>query len=559
MHVVQRSKKAWVIAVVSVLVAGPLLGAEVPFSRGVNLTEWFQVSGLRAIQFTKFTKQDLINIQSLGCDVIRLPINLHAMTNGAPDYTPDPLFLGFLDEVVDWAEELEIHLILDNHSFDPASDTDPNIGEILVPVWTQMAEHFKDRSEYLYYEVLNEPHGIADEVWNDIQTQVVGAIREVDRTHTIIVGPAGWNSYHNLRYMPSYAGSNVIYTFHFYDPFLFTHQGASWTNPTMEVLAGVPFPYDADLMPVCPGDLAGTWVEGSLNISYPADGTVARVKELIDIAVGFRSRRDAPPLFCGEFGVYIPNSDNADRVYWYSVVREYLEEKGIAWTSWDYTGGFGLFERDGNDSFEHDLNVPLVEALGLVAPEQSEWVMEPETRGFELYTDYIATGVQASSWVGDGAVDYYCELDPAEGQYCISWTGSNRYSQIGFDFQPDKDLSVLVADGYCIDFWIRGDTPGSALDIRFMDTNTGPDDHAWRMRMTIEEDWATWDGSWQHVQIPLADFTEHGAWDGVWFTPEGLYDWTAVDRFEIVSEHHDLAGIGFWFDRLQVLNSGRRR
>ena len=106
----------------------PLFASELPFRRGVNLTSWFQSSGPRQIQFTKFTRQDLVNIRSLGCDVIRLPINLHAMTGGPPEYTLDPLFLEFLDPVVDWAEELQIHLILDNHSFDPAGDTDPNVG-----------------------------------------------------------------------------------------------------------------------------------------------------------------------------------------------------------------------------------------------------------------------------------------------------------------------------------------------------------------------------------------------------------------------------------------------
>ncbi|UCD49765.1 MAG: glycoside hydrolase family 5 protein [Phycisphaerales bacterium] len=552
-----RHQIVWGITV-ALLLARPLSGAEAPFSRGVNLTGWFQASGPRAIQFTKFGKQDLVNIQSLGCDVIRLPINLHAMTSGAPDYTPDPLFLGFLDQVVDWAEELEIHLILDNHSFDPASGTDPNIGDILVPVWTQMAEHFKDRSEFLHYEILNEPHDIEDAVWNGIQTRVIGAIRKVDRTHTIIVGPAGWNSYNSLQHMSPHRDTNLIYTFHFYDPFLFTHQGATWTNPSMESLAGVPFPYYADLMPACPEDLEGSWVEGALNISYVREGTVARAKERIGIAAEFQAQRDVP-LFCGEFGVYLRNSDDAERVYWYSIVRECLEEKGIAWTTWDYTGGFGLFERDGNDSFAHDLNVPLVEALGLTAPEQSEFVREPETEGFELYTDYIASGVQASSYVGDGALDYYDALNPAEGRYCLSWTGSTRYHHVGFGFKPTKDLSVLVAHDFCLDFWIRGDTPGSSLDVRFMDTDTGPDDHPWRMRMTIDEHWAAWDGTWQHVQIPLADFTEHGAWEGTWFNAQGLFDWTAVDRVEIVSEHHDLTGITFWFDHLQVLRPSPRR
>jgi len=64
---------------------GAKVNMEVPFHRGVNLTGWFQADSPRQIQFTKFTKQDFLDIKSLGCDVIRLPINLHFMTSGAPD------------------------------------------------------------------------------------------------------------------------------------------------------------------------------------------------------------------------------------------------------------------------------------------------------------------------------------------------------------------------------------------------------------------------------------------------------------------------------------------
>ncbi|MBL0741978.1 hypothetical protein [Chryseolinea lacunae] len=59
--------------------------AQVPFSKGVNLTSWFQALGPRQIQFTRFTRKDFERIKSLGCDAIRLPINLHTMTSGAPD------------------------------------------------------------------------------------------------------------------------------------------------------------------------------------------------------------------------------------------------------------------------------------------------------------------------------------------------------------------------------------------------------------------------------------------------------------------------------------------
>ena len=340
----------------------PLTAQETPFSRGVNLTGWFQVSGPQQIKFTRYTKKDFEQIQSLGCDVIRLPINLHSMTNGAPDYILDTLFLGFLDTVVDWAEELKMHLILDNHTFDPAVNTSPAIGPILEKVWTQMANHYKDRSNLIYYEILNEPHGIGDVQWNTIQQNIVDVIRAADQEHTIIVGPAGWNSYNNLAAMPVYDDDNLIYTFHFYDPFLFTHQGASWVDPSMAPLAGVPFPYAAGEMPGLPSSLAGTWVGDAYN-NYANDGTIAKVKELIDIAIQFKTARNVP-IFCGEFGVYIPNSNQEDRVFWYQIVREYLELHQISWTSWDYHGGFGLHGKRSKG-----LNIPLLEALGLTVPK----------------------------------------------------------------------------------------------------------------------------------------------------------------------------------------------
>ncbi len=529
---------------------------ETPFHRGVNLTGWLQVGSPREIQFTRFTKQDLINIKGLGCDVIRLPINLHFMTDGEPNYTIDPLFFYFLDQIVDWTEELELHLILDNHTFDVDSDTAPDIDKVLVPVWSQMAEHYKDRSPLLYYEILNEPHGISDNRWAQIQQEVINAIRAVDPTHTIVVTGAGWGSYNNLQYLPVYGDDNLIYSFHFYDPFLFTHQGAGWTDPSMVPLAGVPFPYGVDDMPSCPPELQGTWVESSLS-GYSSDGTIKRVKERIDIAADFRDRRQIP-VFCGELGVYMRNSNDEHRVHWYEVVRTYLEEKGVAWTMWDYQGGFGLFEAGTNELFEHDLNIPLVEALDLTAPEQTPFVMTPDVGGFPIYTDYMAPRVSGFGWLSQGTLDYYWDIDPAEGLYCIHCTGISRYNTIGFDFRPNKDLTLLVQRGGCLVLWICGDTPGAQVEIRFVDTKTDdPDDHPWRMGTTIDGKIAAWNGLWQQVRIPLEDLTERGSWDDAWFNPRGDYDWSAVDRFEIVSEHHDWVGMNFWFDDIRVTGSSR--
>lgn len=533
------------------LLSCTLSGQDAPFTKGVNLTNWFQVGNAKQIQFSKYTKQDFENIQGLGCDVIRLPINLHFMTDGAPDYVLDPLFLSFLDEAVNWAEELGLHLILDNHTFNPAEDTDPNIGDILEKVWIQMATHFKDRSDLVYYEVLNEPHGISDALWNSIQQQIVTAIRTIDTRHTIVIGPASWNSYNNLSAMPIYQDDNLLYTFHFYDPFIFTHQGASWVGPSMEPLADVPFPYEASMMPSFPSALNGSWIQSAFN-NYNEDGQLSAVKSLIDIAVDFRSARNVP-IYCGEFGVYIPNSQQEDRVYWYAEVRKYLEEQNIAWTMWDYHGGFGLFNAGGNDLFEHDVNTDLVAALGLNVPTQTAYEIKPDTVGFYIYSDYIGENIFEASY-NEGEIDFYNTNLPNNDSYSLFWTDAKQYNNIGFDFKPDKDLSYLLANDFALDFYVKGDTPGTSFDIRFIDTKTIiPNDRPWRMGLTISDNNpVSWDNTWQHVHIPLRDFMELGAWDDGWFNPIGAFDWSAVDRIEIVAEQAALAGTELWFDNIQL-------
>lgn len=521
---------------------------EVPFTRGINLTNWFQTGSPQQIQLGKYTQEDFENIKSLGCDVIRLPINLHAMTNGTPNYQLDPLFLEFLDHAVDLAETSGMYLILDNHTFDPAVGTDPNIGFILEKVWSQMAEHYKDRTELLMYEVLNEPHDISDQQWNDIQQGVVDAIRAVDDQHFIVIGPAGWNSFHNLDAMPVYTQEKLIYTFHFYDPFIFTHQGATWVDPSMAPLGQVPFPYSSQEMPQFPSSLSGTWIETAFN-DYIQTGTVSDVKRMIDIAVDFRDSRNVP-IYCGEFGAYIPNSDNQDRVNYYEVVRSYLEEKDIAWTMWDYHGGFGLFKEGGNGLFDHNLNVELLEALGFEVPAQTPFVKQPETTGFLVYTDFIEGSILESS-SGESQINFYSTDSPNNGEYCIKWEESARYQNVGFDLSPNKDLSQLVDNGYALDFIFRGTAP-VAFDLRFVDSDQGTEDHPWRMNYKIDETVVDYDSRWHHLHIPLSSFYEGGAWEGEFYPAEDKFDWADIDRLEIVAEHADLRSTRLWFDNIII-------
>ncbi len=72
------------------------------------------------------------------------------------------------------------------------------------------------------------------------------------------------------------------------------------------------------------------------------------------------------------------------------------------------------------------------------------------------------------------------------------------------------------------------------------------------MGTPIDESVAAWDGPWRCVRIPLPDLRGRGSCDNDWFSPRGRHDWSAVDQFEIIAEHHALTGMDFWFDVIRV-------
>ena len=171
-----------------------------------------------------------------------------------------------------------------------------------------------------------------------------------------------------------------------------------------------------------------------------------------------------------------------------------------------------------------------------------------------MYTDYVGENIDNASYDA-GTLDYYSTQSPYSGNYCIYWNGALQYQQIGFDFKPNKDLSYLKDHGYVFDCRIKGDVSTTSVDIRFVDTKTNdPSDHPWRMRYTINNSVVNFNNQWQHLQIPLKDFTEQGSWDNAWYDPVGLFDWKNIDLFAIVAENGNLTANNLWFDDIKIIN-----
>jgi len=525
-----------------------------PFSKGVNFSGWFESNSAGAIPFTKYTEQDFIDVKSLGADVIRLPVRMHSMTNGSPEYKLDPLLLEFLDTVIDWAEKHEIHLIIDNHSFDPVLSTSPDIHRILLPVWRQIADRYKNRNGYIIYEILNEPHGISDSVWGEIQERAIAEIRKTDQKHAIIAGGTDYNSINKLSQIPKYQYENIIYTFHFYDPYLFTHQGATWGGPPLLTnLANLPFPGDLKKMPKIPGDLKGTWIESSLQNTYLYDASYAALGKTLDKAVAFSLERDVP-VFCGEFGVLMKNSKNEDRLRWYEFVSKALDARNISRASWDYYGGFGVFNSD-NGSFKHDLNTGIAAAMGFNPPSQIKRSSHALEEGFTIYDDYPGKMARSIGYWGDETDFSLYDTNAAQGKYAIRWGNMSQYNTLYFDFDSSVwDLSYLVKNNFFLEFKARAQRYAK-FDVRFLNEESETS-IPWRIRFTIDDKILAPDGKWHTVRIPLADMKEHGAWINAaqtWRAPEAnSFSWKNAARLEITSEYQDLKGVHIWFDDIKI-------
>ena len=115
------------------------------------------------------TTRDMIDdMKALGFDTLRIPV---AWTNGinyeSGDYTIDERLMNRVDEVVNYALDADMYVILNDHwdgswwgMFGSGDEAVREKGMALYKsIWTQLCEHFSDYSYKLIFESANEELG----------------------------------------------------------------------------------------------------------------------------------------------------------------------------------------------------------------------------------------------------------------------------------------------------------------------------------------------------------------------------------------------------------------
>jgi endoglucanase len=331
---------------------------------GINASEWLaQSSDYSPQRLRTFTTlDDIARMHAMGFDHVRLSIDPAVFRCQGPWEQCERVQI--VDEAIDKALSLDLAVILDVHPGDDykrqLATSDSSVDRFAA-LWSQIATHYaKTDPERVFFEIMNEPE-VGVYRWAGIQQSLVSTIRRSAPAHTIIVTCGEYSNADDLARMPQVADDDYIVNFHYYNPHIFTHQGASWGEGYWASLRQVPFPGTSELVAAAIARQSDEFARWKLT-QYALEHWDARhVAGEIEFAAGWAKRRNVP-LTCNEFGVYRNYSNPQDRLRWLEAVRTALEQNKIGWTMWDYQGGFGVVTKTNGNTLKDD---GVLRALGL--------------------------------------------------------------------------------------------------------------------------------------------------------------------------------------------------
>jgi endoglucanase len=342
---------------------------------GINISDWFaqvyEPNGFTKEHFeTAITAHDLDLIRAMGFDHVRLSIDPKPMFRArqADQIAGDELndLDAAVKMILDRGMAVDLSIFADE-PFKLKLASDDEFVEQFADFWRALAAHYASLdTERVFFEILNEPETRDHYRWYGVEAKLAEAIREGAPENTIIATGAHWSDDDDLVLGEPLRDANAIYTFHFYESHIFTHQGATWSTNFWHELKGVPYPSTPGNVQAAAAELPDA-VHRLAVVRYGLDRWNA---ERIDGEIGqvaAWATRWGVPVICNEFGVYRNNADPKDRAAWLHDVRVALEKRGIGWAMWEYHGGFGVVTmgQDGRAAPDE----MTVKALGLTMPK----------------------------------------------------------------------------------------------------------------------------------------------------------------------------------------------
>lgn len=194
--------------------------------RGINMDTYYYYDAATwpDAQLNWYANQsDIQYLDKLGVTVIRLALHWK--------YFDSDLGYRLIDQYLAWCEAAGIYVILDMHVVPPDDDFGQEriwhnaaAQQQFVTLWSAIAQRYRDRTSVAGYDIYNEPRPPDPAQWWALANRVADAIRTVDPNHIVIVETPTWPEV----VFALIDDTNVVYSYHDYDPFIVTHAGMDW-------------------------------------------------------------------------------------------------------------------------------------------------------------------------------------------------------------------------------------------------------------------------------------------------------------------------------------------
>ncbi len=272
---------------------------------------------------------DFQRVAELGLNSVRFYVHQRTLEDGLRPGEYRAEGFAWLDRNVAWARARGIYLVLGlhvpPHGYPAIGDGaalwfDREAQRRFVELWRAIAARYRGEPAIAGYHLLSGPEAPDDpEAWRELAERAIGGIRAVDPGHAIFVErlvsagdgrlPAGDDG------PPLVSDPNVVYSFPFYEPLAFTHQGASWVD-AVAIDQRYPDPNRVgvrwlDLEPAASTDTSPRLPVGDSDWAF-YEGAPYRVED--------------PTVVVG--GVSLVASENAGKAYFDDLVIEELDAEG---------------------------------------------------------------------------------------------------------------------------------------------------------------------------------------------------------------------------------------
>ena len=192
------------------------------------------------------TEKDIANIKSMGFDHVRLGFDQIVLEESPGKYRERTFRK--IDDFIGWCEQHGLNMVLNLHkavgNYCDIQEKvelldDKGLQDRFVALWLEFERRYHDKPG-LAFELLNEVRNVDPEKWNRLADRTLKAIREKNPNRWVVIGSTCWNSPGTLDKLKIWDDDKVVYTFHMYAPFEFTHQrgvlqaGPLYYNRTLE-------------------------------------------------------------------------------------------------------------------------------------------------------------------------------------------------------------------------------------------------------------------------------------------------------------------------------------